>query len=74
MEPRNPKNQQRDKARQGVEESPVLEAFDAIAVSNEIADIQALLLAENKRSTRAEEIDREPLPENWPFDCFSVEV
>jgi len=74
VEPRNPKNQQRNKARQGVEESPVLEAFDAIAVLNQIADIQEILLAEDKRSTLAEEIDREPLPENWPFDCFSAEV
>jgi len=68
------KTQQRNKARQGVESGPVFEAFDAIALLNEIADIQELLLAEEKRSTLAEEIDRDPLPADYPFHCFSVEV
>ena len=68
------KTQQRDKARQGVESGPVSEAFDAIALLNEIADIQEILLAEEELSTLAEEIDREPLPANYPFHCFSVEV
>ena len=68
------KTQQRNKARQGVESGPVFEAFDAIALLNEIADIQAILRAEDEESTLREEIDRDPLPNLYPFHCFSVEV